>query len=236
MKVYRCELVTHDYLFFASREAGPTAAPEPYIHNTALLYALNEHIAETQRLVSGTSPHYEEDFPRFTLYATPAGPLKEIPQRVKISYNAVDSPFVFSMEKDRLIGAKRVVPKFGAYYRFLPLSRFVFFAIGEKPLPLIRIGKKRIQARIQAEEASHIVVHASGRFTPSHPVSFLDLPPDAGFSVVHLRLMIPCPLIVGGELEGPHLEATFPSQHGRLWIALPDVQKYSSVAWGYDFS
>lgn len=231
MKVFRCVLETHDYLFFATHEAGPTAVVEPYIHNTALLYALNEHVAETQRLVSGTVPHYEEDFARFTLYSTPARPLREAPSRVKISYNAVDSPLVFSMES----GAKRVVPKFGAYYRYAPRSQFVFFGIGEKPLPLIRIGKKRIQARIQAEEASRVVVRASGRFIPSHPVSFLDLTSGVQFSAAHLRLMIPCPLIVGGELIGPHIEATFPSQREPSWIALPDVQKYTRVSWDHDF-
>lgn len=223
-RVFRCTLEALDFLFFASHEAGSRATAEPYIHSTALLYALHGDVPETQRLAAGFRPFYDEDRGRFTRWATPAAPLGER-RAVRISYNAVDETMRFSMEGTD----KRIFPKFGAYRRFMPLSRWRFFLVSDSPPPrLFRLGKKRAQVRVTYAEASS-VSRASGRFTPSHPVVIADLPPGVHVAVDAFCPMLPSPLAVGCELTGPHLRAQFGTH--TEYIALPDPARYPRVAW-----
>jgi hypothetical protein len=45
MHLYRCDLVLHDYLFFATTERGKVAETGPFVHNYALTYALGKPIS-----------------------------------------------------------------------------------------------------------------------------------------------------------------------------------------------
>jgi CRISPR type I-D-associated protein Csc1 len=222
--LYRCRLETLDYLFFATHEGGAIAAVEPYIHSSALLYALNSDVEETQRLADGLKPHYEEDRARFMRWVTPAAPWGPATP-VRMSYNAVDETLRFSMER----GDKLVVPAFGVYSRFPPLTRWKFFMIADAPPPrLVRVGKKRAAARLTVEPA-HAARRWEGRFVPSHPVALADLPSGAAVSIQAIRLMLPSPLAVGLEMEGVHMRADF--RGGTENIALPDMRRYPRVAW-----
>jgi len=138
MEVYLATLETHDFLFFVTRELK-TGVCERYVNNTALLYAINS-FSEINRIVSGTKPHYEEDWSKFSVYVTPAKMLNA-KEPVKVSYNAVDEALTFKMED---VGVKRAIPKYGAYHKFPPKTEFRFYTIGGKGPSVIRLGKKRL--------------------------------------------------------------------------------------------
>lgn len=214
-----CRLKMHDFFFYVSHEQERSGIPEPYINNTALLYALNR-IDGIHRLTSGTSPHYEEDKSKFKIYATPAELLSG--ERTKISYNAVDEPLAFWMKEE-----KAAIPKFGSYHRFTPLTCFQFFTIGLPPPPIVRIGKKLIAARIRFTEAEEIHCLERGHFHPNHPVNYLDLPKETKIRRVGVKLVPPGTLLTNAELEGPHFRIKVANEE--YVIAIPDFGKFKNV-------
>lgn len=230
-RVYRAILTVHDFFHYVSREMK-TGAVEPYISSTALMYALNlHHRRQAARLVSGYAPHYREDLPSFTVYATPAVEEPAAPAAVggrtlegfggdivKITYNSVDETLAVSMEVPKRIN----VPKQGAYYKYTPLTTFRFYTVGGRGPSLIRIGKKLVPARVAYTELR--CERRRGVFRPSHPVPLIDI--DAGgyrvlggvWAYVH-----PYPLLVDAVLEGDYYMC------GREAVIVPPRDLYASV-------
>lgn len=234
MEAYRCILTLHDFFFYISREFR-VGVPAPFINNTALLYALNRYLPEVQRLISGTKPHYSQDFPIFSLYATPAslyndkrvsiGEKESLWQHesepVKISYNSVDSPLVFMMKPETV-----ALPKVGAYFKYPPLNTFEFFTIGGKGNNLIRIGKKLVPARLKYTKLQN-VEKKSGKFKPNHAVNLLDLPKETEVLKGTLHIVPPTSIMSNAELNGQYLIGKINTKTFR--VAKPDFTKYSGI-------
>ncbi len=241
MEIFRVLLTPHDFFFYVSREYGRVGITENIISNYALMYALNDE--SFSRLASGTKPHYEEDIKRFSVYATPARPYsgsaligeKKIPwsweDPVWISYNALDSTLLFTMEKDKIIKRKYNVPKVGTYLKHPPLNTFEFFIIGSPKKKVIRIGKKLSPARIRLFKCEDIKIK-SGRFTPSHPVNYMDIKEKTNIIRGRFLTIPPVPLILDAVLEGEYIECRFVNERGyktKAIIALPDKNQYPGV-------
>lgn len=225
------ELWAHDFLFYVSQEQE-SGYPAPWLHNTALLYAFNRDVPEVSRNATGVVPLYEEDRPRFRRYVTPAV-LHSEQGPVRISWNAVDSTVVFRMEKEQVVPAKKlVVPKFGAYYRYVPeVTRARVYLLGPRASRIVRLGKKlaTVATRIEAEFVASV---RSGRFAAAHPVNILDLNPDVTRLVEgQLCPLPPYPLYYPAVLDGSFVElAARSSERGfPLGIALPDRDRFPRV-------
>lgn len=232
-KVYLAHLTVHDFFFYVSRELK-VGIPSEYISNTALMYALNTHIPFTHRLVAGVKPHYEEDFRKFTIYATPAvlQPLHFLvgDQRirgdyggtlVKITYNSVGELLAYAMEKEKVN-----IPKIGAYYRFAPLTSFTFYTVGGMGPAVIRIGKKYVQARVRYTPLK--CSRKKGISELSHPVPSKDL---AGTRLVRGIVVptLPYPLILQPVIEGEYFECTDPRGDTHR-VLVPPRNLYESVS------
>src|SRR5204863_5239188 len=99
MEMYRCDILLHDYLFFATTERGKVAETGPFIHNYALTYALGWATSawrnETQQ------PHYREELRAVgRRYVTPAKLLHG--STLVSQYNTLSESY--SLGKGRSIG------------------------------------------------------------------------------------------------------------------------------------
>ena len=236
MKVYRALLSVHDFFFYVSRELR-VGGTEPYISNTALLYAFNR--VNTHRNVAGIKPFYDDDRRSFKIYTTPALICEEFmviadiisrknpkitSDLVKVTYNSVIEGFITFMEEKKL-----TLPKRGYYMKYPPLTTFEFFILTghEVNLPtLIRVGKKYSPARVYYEKLEFSISH--GKFRPSHPVNVLDLP--GGMAKVlegRFVLITPVPLLVDCQIEGQYIRAN--NGKRTYYIAMPDKRLYPSV-------
>lgn len=248
INIYRVVISAHDFLFYVSREYGGKSYFSPYISNVALMYALNRSLSPVQRVVSGTQPHYEEDLQRFTLYATPAASQHNLSEiralvcgenipwmwspAVELSFNSVDSPFVFSTQKEAITHRKLAMPKWGTYMKYPPLNTFEFFIIGDGIGPrVIRLGKKMapvVASYTKCEE----VKEKSGEFRPSHPVNWYDIKETHQFHDGSVIMQPWVPLIVSARLEGHYYRCSYIDEFGRkreATIAKPNPERYPMV-------
>ncbi|MHA1606992.1 MAG: type I-D CRISPR-associated protein Cas5/Csc1 [Candidatus Freyarchaeota archaeon] len=222
MNVYQVKLTTHDFLFFVTRELR-VGVVEKYINNTALLYAINI-FSPVHRVVSGTRPYYEEDWSKFSIYATPAKLLHDR-ETVKISYNSVDEDIAFKMEEER----KRAFPKYGAYQMFPPDTQFFFYTIGGKGPETIRLGKKSCICRLKYEKLK-VESIKRGEFTCSHPINPRHMPTDFTIKEGTLIPTPPIPLFDNVTARGEHIIA---EDGGRKhYIAIPDKTLFNGVFYG----
>ncbi|MGQ9720268.1 MAG: type I-D CRISPR-associated protein Cas5/Csc1 [Candidatus Jordarchaeum sp.] len=248
LNIYRVLISAHDFLFYVTREYGGRSYFSPYLSNIALMYALNRSLSTVQRIVSGTRPNYDEDLQRFTLYATPAASQQElseiraavcgenIPWRwnpaVEISFNAVDSPFIFSTQKESIIRRKFVLPKWGTYTKYPPLNTFEFFIIGGGVGPrIIRLGKKMVPV-VSVYTKCENVKEKSGEFKPDHPVNWNDIKASHMFCDGNIVMQPWVPLIVSARLNGPYYTCSYINEFGlkrEVKIAKPDPKIYPMV-------
>lgn len=246
--IYHVLLTVHDYFFYVTREYGGKSYSSPYISNVSLMYALNRSLSAVQRVVSGTVPHYIEDQQRFVLYATPAVPQQNLSETrasicgenipwqwspaVELSFNAVDSPFIFSTEKESIIGKKLVLPKWGSYMKYPPLNTFEFFIIGRGTGPrVIRLGKKMVPVVAIYTKCTDIK-EKSGEFNPDHPVNWNDIKMSHTFYDGSIIMQPWIPLIVSARLNGPYYSCSYVNEFGfkrEVKIAKPDPKLYPMV-------
>ncbi len=222
MDVYLATLETHDFLFFVTRELK-TGISEGYISNTALLYAINT-FSKVNRVVSGTTPHYEEDWEKFSIYVTPAKMFNSsATTKVKISYNAVDESLAFKMED---VGVKKAFPKFGAYLRFPPKTRLYFYTIGGKGPGVIRLGKKSCICRVKYQKLS-VKEKKRGKFRPTHPINPRHMHPEFVMIEGTEIPIIPIRLFDNVIAEGEYIIAF--NGNRKHVIAVPDRELFRSV-------
>lgn len=231
-------ITVHDFFKYASRELGGVAVSAPLIHNTALLYAINRQ-EQVHRIVSGLKPHYDEDFPKFSVYITPARLLEhktsevignEVmdfplqPDPVKMTYNAVNTITQLT-ETGRI-----AVPNLGAYLSYPPLSTFLAYSLGGTPPPLIRIGKKLITARILVKPLKIVKINETSdhEFIPSHLVNPTDLPSDAKILEAEIYPMPPVSVLLTARIRGPHLILKDDRDDVHI-VAIPSKEKYPSL-------
>ncbi len=232
--VFLLRITVHDFYRYASRELGRISETAPYVHNTALSYAVNR-LSPIHRVATDLIPHYEDDFPQMRIYVTPAamwgGARPAVgsstvkfgwsPDRAALTQNAVNTATQVTEVESR------VFPALITYMSYQPLTTFRAYSIGGAPPPVVRIGKKEPPARVISEGLSDVKLRR-GVFRPDHPVNPTDLPRETRVIRAELYDLRPCPLLLDAELDGPHLVGRDGSG-GRHRIALPDPARYRGV-------
>lgn len=234
--IYRCVLVTHDYLFFTTMGVRDTS-PSQLIGNYALIYAINR-LVQIHRTASTTKPHYEEDLRKVRIYCTPASqsrfPAEARPKICSITLHRSNGPPIYFTYNSvntltQLVEEGRGnLPTYGKKGKFPPLNSYVFFAIGGQPSGVVRLGKKQVPCRIYTEKLI-VKGEIDGEFVPSHPVNPLDLEGGIKSIVSGELVMAGYPILINARLRGKHYICV-DSYENRYMIAKPDPAKYSAVA------
>ncbi|HKZ79721.1 MAG TPA: type I-D CRISPR-associated protein Cas5/Csc1 [Anaerolineae bacterium] len=222
MHLYRCDLILHDYLFFATTERGKVAETGPFVHNYALTYALgwarSAWYSETQE------PHYPEELAAAwrteAAYVTPATLLRG--GYLINQYNTM--PESYGLGKGQSIG----YPDWGFAKCLRPAAHFRFYVVSRnlKMLPrFIRLGKFMAKAEVRAEHARRIE-RATGTCIANALLAWDDL--KATPTVFDLTAnALPTRLINQGRFtNADHLRAEF--SDGR--VVLPLAAGYLSAA------
>jgi len=233
--IYRCKVVTHDYLFFTTLGFRDTTLTR-YIGNYALIYAINRNIQTIQRNASGTKPFYQEDLSKVLIYATPAALSSD-----KLTPLAVDKSIEWTSHPKAYVTFNSVntltqmtetgranLPQIGRKAKYPPLNSFNFFAIGGNPAGIIRLGKKQIPCRVFTTPLK-IEQVSEDLFEPSHPVNPSDLPDFSPKEIDRAEIVYQTPpLLVNVRLRAEHYICT--DGRNKFYIAKPDPIKYLHVS------
>src|SRR5690554_436990 len=112
ISLFKCEMILHDYLWFASYDVSSLTTTEAVIHNYALSYAINRF---DRGIMSNSGPIYEEDLEHMNFYALPARAIQY--KKVSITYNALDTK---TLKTDQY--PKKNTPKLGKKIVITPFS------------------------------------------------------------------------------------------------------------------
>jgi CRISPR-associated protein Csc1 len=171
IRLYRCQLETHDYLWFASYDVAGISSTEAVVHNYALSYALNRF---ERSIVYQRVPTYEEDLAEMSIYPLPAHSVGA--GKTVLTFNAVNSKT--QQTQDPTYKAKNT-PMLGKRSCVDLGTRFSFYAFARQGARLprvIRLGKKRVPCRLTIEEIKvPRAIFSSERFRPTHLVNPLDV-------------------------------------------------------------
>lgn len=237
MKLYKCHLKPHDFLFFASRDLAKIGITEKIIHSTALNYAINH----TSRVMSFSSqPDYNKDIEKFQLRVTPARPLNTVPE-IGFSYNAVN-------DLDISTDAVGNYPTVGKYYKIdlgtikmlkgkknFEFTCFEFFAFSfndSPPRRVIRLGKKDNYCMVKSEELSGIKTREAKEGSPvepSHPINPLEF--EGKFAdrfPISLLSIPPHLLILNCRMDGGrYIEAS--DKENKRYVIFPPKDKIKEI-------
>src|ERR1051326_4105577 len=171
-----CELVLHDYVFFATREIGRLYETGRTIHNYALSYALG--FACSDYFCSEQTPKYREHLTELNkqgIYVTPASGEKILFSLSTWKY--ASNHYHVEMEK-----AQTNTPSFGRAKELAPESTFRFFIISEREscsLPSwIRLGKWLSKAQIKVRRHRQGKLYKDGEFQTTAILNPLDVPTE----------------------------------------------------------
>jgi len=243
MKLYKCRLEPHDFLFFASRDLAKIGITEKIVHNTALNYAVNY----TSRVMSFFSqPDYNKDIEKFQIRVTPAHPLSTVPE-IGFSYNAVNDLDMSTAPPYQLT---KNYPTFGKYYKIdlgtihmlkgkknFEFTCFEFFALSFGDLPprrVVRLGKKDNCCVVRSEELLSVKVREASKqniVRPSHPINPLEFEGDFALNSQFPIVLLPMPpyhLVTNCGIEnGKYLEAK--GVDGKLYSIFPPKDRLGEV-------
>lgn len=197
MRAFRARLVTRGFLHFYSTEYLKTTAVSSYLHNWALMFAIND-------VKANPAKDHLENLAGVNFYATPATPL-EVDRR---SYLRNPVP------EDT--GAGRMGLMLIEY--FLPGSQFEFYILsrdGLDPPQLIFYGKKRAECKLELEKELPLTLLESISVRPPHLVNPLDYESIQEVAYAKKIPMQPSPLYYleaqfQNVLVVPRDQATFP--------------------------
>ena len=166
--VYRCDLILHDYLFFASTERGKVAETGPFVHNYALTYALGW--ASTLWYNAQQKARYREELcPINVHYITPARLVQG--SSALIQYNTLSEGL--RVDKQRSIG----YPDWGFIKCFKPETQFRAYVLSSshETFPrYIRLGKFMAKTKLDIIPANS-VTQKQGSCKIPHLLNWNDL-------------------------------------------------------------
>jgi len=183
LRLFHCELVNQDYLWFSSFEISKTSYTGELLHNYALSYSLSrfERAQSTSR-----TPLYEQDLDAMPHYATP-GSAQRV-NRIRLTLNAMDDRTLRTDTKPGSINSPDLGWRVVIEPWTEPFNSFHCYVFSEaERLPgVIRLGKKGCALRV----ATEWLADAELKFfdvpiAPSHPVN----PLDVGGQLVEYRVV-----------------------------------------------
>lgn len=252
--VYLVIISTHDYTFFTSYEYNAIGIMENLINNYALMYAFNNQIPNINinRIISGISPYYREDFKKIGIYSTPAYRISQFKKNIQkrtenypeilqdqkaiindnLIYWEESEPVGFtynSIEESHTLKMKPLqynFPNLGCYYKIPPLSTFICFTIGKKPPNFIRLGKKFVPCRVHSLLIKNIKL-IDGTFYPYHPINLSELSSESQIIEGLLVYLQPTSILVDGKLKGKFIKGEI--NGFECIISIPNISLYPSV-------
>ncbi len=223
MLITVCQLVLHDYLYYASREMGRLYETEKYLHNYGLTYALGLTSAPFANLTQ--VPHYREDLNSVNaqgIYITPAHPL-----RYSFAFHTFKMANVNYYNFTPQISSNQVV--FGRAKELAPESTFEFFVLSPEEILLprwIRLGKWMAKAHVEIKARGKAQrkqgdYHADGAL---NPLDITLMPENC-----NIIAMAPASLITNVYGAGDFYEMSYadPNHHGHSrTVRLPAEMSY----------
>ncbi|MEO9028827.1 MAG: type I-D CRISPR-associated protein Cas5/Csc1 [Ktedonobacteraceae bacterium] len=215
MQIYRCDLVFHDYLFFATTERGKVAETGPFIHNYALTYALGWATAPWYNEIQ--QPHYREQLARVEKrYVTPASLVRG--SYITTQYNTMSESY--RLTKTQSAG----YPDWGFIKCFRPGSAFRFYVLSAEVVPFphyLRLGKFMAKATVLVAPSSSLKSHLDSfneqetrRQSIIHPLLTWNDLPNSARPIVYdiIANALPSRLIEHAMftgIDGPYFVAAF---------------------------
>ena len=199
MRIYLCQLVLHENLYYATREVGRLYETGRCLHNYALTYALG--LASAPYFQALQTPHYAEELTPLNdrgIYVTPA---RDVTVRYSLNtFKYASNLYHVEMEK-----GSRNTPSFGRAKEIAVESQFEFAVISVNEtlrLPRwIRLGLWRSKAALDWQEFSDLRPQ-EGIYTSSLPLNPLDISDQ--LRVFDLISMPPVSLVQNAQIEGRH--------------------------------
>ena len=226
MELYRCDILLHDYLFFATTERGKVAETGPFIHNYALTYALGWAISPWRN--EEQKPHYREELAQVgQRYVTPGKLVRG--SYVVNQYNTMSESY--HLGKVQSIG----YPDWGFSKCFRPGTAFRFYVLSaeEAQFPyFLRLGKFMAKtvlsttvARKIQQEAEWSKKQQATRNGGAQPLLNLNDLPKSARPVIYdiIATALPSPLVdnpVFNGIAGPYLTATFADEEDPVQLPL----------------
>jgi CRISPR-associated protein Csc1 len=154
MEFYRCDLLLHDYLFFATTERGKVAETGPFVHNYALTYALGWSVSPWHNEIQ--KPHYREELADVgKRYITPASLLRG--SYMVSQYNTMTESYSLG-NKLQSIG----YPDWGFIKCFRPGTVFRCYIVSAEVVRFpryLRLGKFMAKTEIHATGAQQVFTY-----------------------------------------------------------------------------
>ena len=196
MRLYACQLIFHENLFYATREVGRLYETGRYLHNYALTYALG--LVQAPYFHAQQVPSYQaelEPLNEQNIYVTPA-------RGVKVSYDLVTFKYADNAYRVKMAPGSRNTPSFGRAKEIAVGSIFEFGVLSNIPLKFprwIRMGLWQSKAQLTVQADVELKPVGSGEHRASYPLNPLDV--SGEFHIFDLISMPPSSL-----LENPVLE------------------------------
>jgi CRISPR-associated protein Csc1 len=206
MRIYLCQLVVHENLYYATREIGRLYETERCLHNYALTYALG--LVNAPYFHQQQIPHYLEDLAPLNekgIYITPA-------RDIDVHFHLNTFKYASNLYHVEMAKGSRNTPSFGRAKEIAVGSRFEF-AVFSRDAPLrlprwVRLGLWRSKVAVSWEEINDLKPR-SGTYTAALPLNPLDVP--GNLRIFDLISMPPVSLVRNAQIEGGY----YPLPDGR---------------------
>lgn len=173
MRLYTCQLIFHENLFYATREVGRLYETGRYLHNYALTYALG--LVNAPYFHRQQTPSYQADLDPLNdqaIYVTPA-------RGIDISYELVTFKYANNAYRVKMAPGTRNTPSFGRAKEIAVGSSFEFGVLSQKPLELprwIRMGLWQSKALLTVQHEVELKQAPAAENQASYPINPLDTP------------------------------------------------------------
>ncbi len=197
MNIYRCRLVLHDALFYATREIGRLYETGRYLHNYALTYAFG--LVQSPWFHAEQVPHYASDLDALAdqVYVTPAEPLA-------VSFQLATFKYGEELLHVEMQQAERNTPSFGRAKELAPESVLQCYVLSGQPITLprwIRLGKWHSKTLVEGERIE--AKERSGDYVAACALNPLDVPTGVlrAFDIIS---MPPSSLVANAHCTGDY--------------------------------
>lgn len=252
MKLYYCQLILHDNIFFASREMGILYETEKYLHNWALSYAFFKgiYIPHPYGLQgeNAQKPCYLDEnaeqslihLNELNIYVFPAKPLRWSYQIN--TFKAAQTTYYGRSKQFGSKGASRNYPiNYGRAKELAIGSEYHTFMITPDNInendisKWIRVGKWSAKVKVKSFLIPEkIISQQSGEYICDHPLNPIDLPSNQQLLIYNRIVMPPVSLVSQAQLRGDYWELK-----GKEWnnfrANLPDLAKQVCLPLGVNY-
>ena len=227
--ICRCELILHDYLFFATAKRGHVSETGPFIHNYSLTYALGW--AQSKWHSEIQEPQYAQQLGEIKdIYVTPANLVEG--NHVLMSYRTETGKYALAATPDIDYQSHGIIKCYrpGSVFRFYVLARFHL----DKIPPLVRLGRLMAKAEIVEQYPTELEI-GKGNYISSALLNWDDMAVRPSLCDV-IMYALPGRLIENARfIETRYLRAKFPDgEEMTLPLEMGYLKKQLCSSWWED--